>query len=143
MSVETITIDTVTKYGGRVNGKNYNLSKNYTGPVLQALKTYEAEIYTSAQGAKYINKILREIEGVAERETVAVPTPAPTAPVAATNTHVYKARDFDKEARGKTRCALYEAALASPFLMQSKDSEEFKRRADELVAYFVSKVFED
>lgn len=26
----------------------------------------------------------------------------------------YKARDFDAEARGKTRCAMYEAALQSP-----------------------------
>jgi hypothetical protein len=28
----------------------------------------------------------------------------------------YKARDYDGEARGKTRCALYEAALQSPVI---------------------------
>lgn len=39
-----------------------------------------------------------------------------TPKVAETKTNVYKPRDFDAEARGKTRCATWNAAMMSPAL---------------------------
>lgn len=53
----------------------------------------------------------------------------------------YKQRDFDKEARGKTRCVQFEAALMSPAIagMQFNTMEEYlklvKQAADAGVAY--------
>lgn len=53
----------------------------------------------------------------------------------------YKPRDFDKEARGKTRCVQFEAALMSPAIagMQFNTMEEYlklvKQAADAGVAY--------
>jgi len=53
----------------------------------------------------------------------------------------YKPRDFDKEARGKTRCVQFEAALMSPAIagMPFKNMKEYlalvKEAADEGVKY--------
>lgn len=53
----------------------------------------------------------------------------------------YKPRDFDKEARGKTRCVQFEAALMSPAIagMQFNTMEEYlklvRQAADAGVAY--------
>lgn len=53
----------------------------------------------------------------------------------------YKQRDFDAEARGKTRCVQFEAALMSPAIagMQFNTIEEYlklvKQAADAGVAY--------
>lgn len=53
----------------------------------------------------------------------------------------YKQRDFDKEARGKTRCVQFEAALMSPAIagMQFNTMEEYlklvRQAADAGVAY--------
>lgn len=53
----------------------------------------------------------------------------------------YKPRDYDAEARGKTRCAQHEAALMSPAIagMQFNTMEEYlklvKQAADAGVAY--------
>lgn len=53
----------------------------------------------------------------------------------------YKQRDFDKEARGKTRCVQFEAALMSPAIagMQFTTMEEYlklvRQAADAGVAY--------
>ncbi len=56
-------------------------------------------------------------------------------------TKSYKPRDFDAEARGKTRCVQWEAAVMSPSLagMKWKTTEDFlkhvKQIADAGVAY--------
>lgn len=53
----------------------------------------------------------------------------------------YKPRDFDKEARGKTRCVQFEAALMSPAIagMSFKNMKEYlalvREAADEGVRY--------
>lgn len=53
----------------------------------------------------------------------------------------YKPRDFDKEARGKTRCACFNAAITSPSIagLQFKTLEDLlelvKKAADEGVKY--------
>lgn len=57
------------------------------------------------------------------------------------NKPAYKQRDFDAEARGKTRCVQFEAALMSPAIagMQFNTMEEYlklvKQAADAGVAY--------
>ncbi len=57
------------------------------------------------------------------------------------NCKPYKARDFDAEARGKTRCVQFEAAVMSPSIagMKWKSPEEFlaivKQVADAGVKY--------
>lgn len=63
-------------------------------------------------------------------KTAAKPTPAN-----------YKPRDFDAEARGKTRCVQFEAALMSPAIagMPFKDMQEYltlvRQAAEAGVAY--------
>jgi len=63
--------------------------------------------------------------------------PAKAAPTAGG----YKPRDFDKEARGKTRCVQFEAALKSPAIagMAFKNMKEYlalcREAADEGVRY--------
>lgn len=63
------------------------------------------------------------------------------APVKATPSVGYKQRDFDKEARGKTRCVQFEAALMSPAIagMQWNGIDEYlalvRKAADAGVAY--------
>lgn len=58
-------------------------------------------------------------------------------------------RDFNKEARGKTRCAMYQAALQSQILAQlfyakaTIDLEDVKRTARELADDGVRYTFED
>lgn len=58
-----------------------------------------------------------------------------------TDKPAYKQRDFDKEARGKTRCVQFEAALMSPAIagMQFNTMEEYltlvRKAADAGVAY--------
>lgn len=58
-----------------------------------------------------------------------------------TDKPAYKQRDFDAEARGKTRCVQFEAALMSPAIagMQFNTMEDFlklvKQAADAGVAY--------
>ena len=66
----------------------------------------------------------------------------PSVSIGATNSNPsYKPRDFDKEARGKTRCVQFEAALMSPALagLPFKTLEEYldicKKAADAGVKY--------
>lgn len=60
---ETIVVEKVNQYGVRAGGnKQYNKSQKYTGPELEAGKAYEAEVYVSDKGAKYINSA-KQTEG--------------------------------------------------------------------------------
>ena len=64
-----------------------------------------------------------------------------TEPAKTQDKPAYKPRDFDKEARGKTRCVQFEAALMSPAIagMQFNTMEEYlklvRQAADAGVAY--------
>lgn len=69
--------------------------------------TYTVDI---EQNGKFFN--ITKVHDVSIPAPVAAPKEK-DAPVAATGSS-YKSRDFDAEARGKTRCAMYEAALQSP-----------------------------
>ena len=106
---------------------------------LEAGVTYDADIYTSDGGAKYINsaKLVDSVKPVAEAPKKVLPV-SKASPVSAYST----GRDFDKEARGKTKCALYEAVLSGPLLTIVADDEEFKARADALVSHFFDRVFD-
>lgn len=54
-------------------------------------------------------------ENITKVHTVDAPAPAaPKVKAPEAPKSEYKARDYDAEARGKTRCAMYEAALMSP-----------------------------
>lgn len=123
---ETITVEKVNQYGVHVGGKQYNYSKNYSGQKLVAGQTVTASIYTSATGAKYINQVC-DNPVVLEVAARGLPFEAPPAPIK----RAYKSkvsltpperaasvlpmgRDFDKENRGKTRCALLEALYSNP-----------------------------
>ena len=127
-NLEIITIETVTKYGGRVAGKNYNLSKKYTGPALEVGKTYEAEIFTSVNGAKYINNAKETASQVVTKTSeVPVVTTASSSKVTFESTPIRTVvgRDFDKEARGKTLFGLYSALIQSPYLVNVSNDIEF------------------
>jgi hypothetical protein len=62
-----------------------------------------------------------------------------------TTTKEYKQRDFDGEARGKTRCALYGQAIASPYLagLNHKTVEEFIETAKKVAEAGVKYSFGD
>lgn len=55
----------------------------------------------------------------------------------------YKERDFDKEARGKTMCALIEAGLQSPRVQMLEKNEQLFAFLDAVVDYGIKKIFKD
>ena len=57
----------------------------------------------------------------------------------------WKGRDFDKEARGKTRCVQFEAALQSPAIagMKWKTMEEYLKLVLEAAEAGVKYTFDD
>lgn len=121
---ELITIDEVAegKFGwyAKVGGVFYNSGKFFKGlKDMKAGTLYEVEVYTSDKGNKYIQKLLGpgsiKDNPHVENKTIATGSVPPVkAPP--------KSRDFDAEARGKTRCAIMEAALQSPALVQLASS---------------------
>lgn len=87
----------------------------------------QAEIESGSQAA--IDRLKASMSKAEERAKAALPKAQ------------YKQRDFDAEARGKTRCVQFEAALMSPAIagMQFNTMEEYlilvKQAADAGVAY--------
>lgn len=64
---ETIVVEGLGKYGPKVSGKFYNLSKK-SGLELKHFTpghTYDVIVYTSASGTKYINQLVGEVVGAA------------------------------------------------------------------------------
>jgi hypothetical protein len=118
---ETITITELSKYGVRIGNTYYNYGKKWdTTVTLAPGLTYVVEIWSSASGKKYMNKLVQGPLDNAAPVAVPVAAPALVSVVSAAvpaSSHVGKpsgSRDFDAEARGKTRCALYAAAIQSP-----------------------------
>jgi len=90
------------------------------------------ELYVSDKGAHYVNSIGKQVsagEAPPVTETKMVHTKT-----AVTNAVVSGGRDFDKEARGKTRCALLQGFLANPSLDLSNVKEALPM-IDLLVGY--------
>jgi hypothetical protein len=134
-----ITVKNSTKFGLiTVDGKMLsNYDKSYDHTKAKAGDVLEVEIKTSKAGKDYINKI-KERKHLVQTASV-VPQPAKT--VATQTATVVKPRDFDKEAQGKTRCALYEAALGSPILAQMLVGST-KEEAKALIKEFVEDGFD-
>ncbi len=117
---EVVTVDEVAegKYGwyAKVEDKFYNAGKYFKGiKDMKAGNTYELETVTTERGSKYINKLIRMVQDtpapVAETKTVTTGIVAPAKAAV-------KGRDFDAEARGKTRCACITAAAQAPLTAQ-------------------------
>lgn len=72
--------------------------------------SYNVEIETTDKGGRSYHDIVKVEVSQAPATAPAAAPAAKAAPEAGS----YKARDYDAEARGKTRCAMYEAALQSP-----------------------------
>lgn len=113
------------KYGPQVkddNGAYYSFSKFYKGETKLAAGAYSIDLYVSAKGSNYINSLQGSamvappapVKRVAKVKQV-TETPLMTSPKADVS---FKPRDFDAEARGKTRCALVEALFSNPNVVQ-------------------------
>jgi hypothetical protein len=157
---ETITVEAQGQWGPKVNGVYYGFNEplrtedfpaGFVGDVLVKTMAPSAKY---PEGKKYIAQIISSNLGGG-----APAAPAPAAPVAAkpaipaapavapkasepkASTPAFKARDFDAEARGKTRCVQFEAALMSPAIatLAFKNIEELlvivRKAADDGVAY--------
>jgi len=126
---EVVQIKQLTKYGFQLEDGSYvNWSKNLKDT--DKLKvvpgaSLEIELYISDKGSKYANSI-----GAQVGEVKAPPkTEMKEKPGVATYQKVSAAlapRDFDKEARGKTRCALLEALWSNPSTDTSNKEDVFK-----------------
>ena len=121
-ATETITVNSLNKFGVRVGNKQYNFSKNLVNKDLKEGNTYEVEVFTSANGAKYINSAS---SALAAKEPIQMPS---NLPGVATLVEVQKKlnghRDYDAEARGKVACAAYTAALVPAVSISTVDNLE-------------------
>lgn len=147
--MKTMLIEKVSTYGIVSGDKFYSVYDAVNTPAkLKVGMLIEAELKTSKKGVEYINKLT--IKGDAPKTEA--PKPAPVTvkketPKAEAAKPVVrpepKARDFDAEARGKTRCAMFEAALQSPVVAQlcltvnglDAALEMVKKAADQGFAY--------
>lgn len=149
-AVETITIDKVTQFGGRVNGKSYNLGKKYTGPQLQEGLTYEVRTSTSPNGAKYINEA-RAVKSVPLAETIAkqvtkTVATGPTQTIEQPKTEVKienaprvngsSLSPSEKDTRILVQGVL-QAVIQSPYIASVADKESFVAEAEDLTRTLV------
>lgn len=128
-----------TKFNGSVKlgGKFYNFKK---GTDYSGLKPGD-NVTLELSPWEFNGKSGENVTGFSVKEKVAVASkaeaPAPRQ-VAATG------RDFDKEARGKTRCSLFAAAIQSPALAGLAGSKnELAAMAIELADKGVAYTFDD
>lgn len=145
---ETIKVTAVGQFGPKVGNVWYSLNEPLTPADFIAGQTYEVLVRVSGPsqknpmgGKKYISQIVSQSE-----ETIApkITSTTDTTYVGAKNV-TFKQRDYDAEARGKSKFGLYAAALQSPALagLQFNGIEELfvlvRKAADDGMAY----VFED
>lgn len=149
LAKETITVGQVGPYGVKVGNAWYGVNEPLEPKDFTTGGSYDVLVRTSKPtdknptGKKYINQIIGGDTPEASAPTVIPEDRKPvnvvnkTAPVAGS----IKQRDFASEARGKTRCVQFEAALMSPGLagMQYASIEEFlklvKQAAEAGVAF--------
>lgn len=116
MQVNGVVEAVGTKFNGSllVAGKWYNLKKGVSNPASVGTQiTLELEPWKSKDksGMNVSKVIVHESQVVGDVPTV----PKELKEVAK---KAFKERDFDAEARGKTRCSMFAAALSSPILSQ-------------------------
>jgi hypothetical protein len=116
------------------NGKWYGVNKPVDMNIFQRGALVRVDIKTVEKDGK----VYENIVGATAVGEAPVAVKAET--VTGTRT-VSVGRDFNAEARGKTLCALAEAALSSPYLAMAGSDDEFKSRADDLIQYFFLKIF--
>lgn len=127
----TIKIERKSKFGVQTNGVWFNISKRaqkegLTPDSFNVDGTYTVEVSTN----EYQGKTYRNIERILPADAP-VSVDAPALPKTYAPASQTKVRDFDAEARGKTRCALFEAALQSPGIATySQSYEEFMERVE-------------
>lgn len=133
---EVVAVKALSKYGFQLTDGSYvnwgKFVKDEDKSRVVPGASYEVEMYISDKGSKSANSIGRQV-GV----TADVPAVRATAPHAASQV-VVKARDFDAEARGKTRCALLQGLLANPSLDLAQIEKELP-----MIDILVSFVFGD
>lgn len=127
-----------------INGAWHNLKKGTVMPSISKGDIVELELAEwEFKGKTGVNVVKVTVQG---KTKVEIPKPVEvkptlTAQVAVIQNSSVKARDFDAEARGKTRCAVFCAALQSPTLIQyaGNDPESFlalvKKISEEGVKY--------
>lgn len=132
MSEITGVVEQVSPYGIKVNGGWLNPSKFVKNlPKFEKGKCYKLEMRTTKSkknGQEYTNIVGAEIVETVTSEDLL--KDVETNPV----NEVPKKRDFDAEARGKTRCAIYAAAVTG----MAKTIEEAIKIADAGVLYAFS-----
>lgn len=94
---ETIVVTKTNKYGVRVGDKQYNTSKKYSGPAFEEGKTYEADVYTSPSGAKYLNSAKElasnQIPGVSQKQETTTVNTGPTVVVSDEKKEYFRNKD--------------------------------------------------
>jgi len=135
---EVVQIKALSRYGFQAEDGRY---VNWSKGTKQADKdkvvpgaTFEMELFISDKGAHYVNSVGSQVG-----TSVAPPVAATSKPTAsAVKTYLgnpgVASRDFDKEARGKTRCSLVVGLLSNAALDLSK-VEEHLPMLDRLVGY--------
>lgn len=128
---ETLKVDSLSMYGFKVGTEYVNWSKKITdadkAKVVPGV-TLEADLFVSDSGKKYLNAVLKTLDLGATTPTAAKFTPtekkayAPKTVAKAVAATV--GRDFDKEARGKSRFGFFTAAVQSPFVATMNSQEE-------------------
>lgn len=143
---EAVHVEGLSKFGFKANGVYYNwsgkLDEDAKGKVVPG-GTYDMTIYVSDGGKKYVNAVLgagKPTAAPATRADISKPSPVDIGPVAVST---YTGRDFDKEARGKTKCAVFCAALQSPFAATFGTQKELEAFIGEMVELGVKTSFGD
>jgi hypothetical protein len=145
MSEITGVVEQVSQYGVKVNGGWLNPSKFVKNlPKFEKGKTYKFEMKTTTSkknGQEYTNIVGAEIVHTAPLNIVIEEAEKPSAaakdvfgPIKSAPQYTAKTRDFDAEARGKTRCAIYAAAVTG----MAKTIEEAIKISDAGVLYAFS-----
>lgn len=130
---EVVHVKELSRYGFRTpDGKPVNwstkLSEEEKGKVVPGA-SYEMTLYISDKGARYANTVGKQVG-----EVVAPPKVDKAVVESPRKQLDVKPRDFDKEARGKTRCALLEAVLSNS-AVNFDEIEKHLPMIDKLVAY--------
>lgn len=115
---EVVKVKALSRYGFQIEDGSYVnwgkfVKEEDKGKVVPG-GSYEMELYISDKGSKNVNKVGEQVGTIpvpseATRVAQSAVTYEPKARPAASPV----GRDFDKEARGKTRCALLEALLSN------------------------------
>lgn len=158
---ERITIEAPSKYGFQDTNKQYwSLKYGVDAGGIIPGNTYDIEYVASSTGkSKYITNYTlvggsqaTPVNTLPKTEAENIPAPGGEAPVkkAYTPRKSYTKpasdRDFDKEARGKTRCMAYQAALSSPAvanLLGSGSVDELKALVREIADDHFEYTFND